>query len=52
MEREKKTDNEHRLSDKTEIEQANIRMDREFYGDDEIEHTEETTAAFINRNQS
>lgn len=52
MDRAKETASERPLSDKSEIEQANIRMDREFYGDTDIEHPEETTAPFINRNQS
>jgi len=52
MEREQDTPKEKRLSDKTETEQANIRMDREFYGDSQIEHPEEVTVPFVNRNQS
>ncbi|CAM4424025.1 hypothetical protein L1N85_22755 [Paenibacillus alkaliterrae] len=52
MDRAKEPANERRLSDKTEIEQANIRMDREFYGAADIDHPEETTVPFINRNQS
>ncbi|MDQ0914986.1 hypothetical protein [Paenibacillus sp. V4I5] len=52
MDRQKETASERLLSDKSEIEQANIRMDREFYGDTDIDHPEETTVPFINRNQS
>ncbi|MBD2868595.1 hypothetical protein [Paenibacillus arenilitoris] len=52
MDSEKETVSERPLSDKSEIEQANIRMDREFYGDPDIEHPEETTVPFVNRNQS
>lgn len=52
MERKKDIASERPLSDKSEIEQANIRMDREFYGDTDIEHPEESTVPFINRNQS
>lgn len=52
MDNQKETASEHPLSDKSEIEQANIRMDREFYKDSDIEHPEETTVPFINRNQS
>lgn len=52
MDRKKDIASERPLSDKSEIEQANIRMDREFYGDTDIEHPEESTVPFINRNQS
>ncbi|MDQ0064048.1 hypothetical protein [Paenibacillus harenae] len=52
MGRKKDIASERPLSDKSEIEQANIRMDREFYGDTDIEHPEESTVPFVNRNQS
>lgn len=52
MDLQKETASERLLSDKSEIEQANIQMDREFYGDMDIEHPEETTVPFIIRNQS
>jgi hypothetical protein len=52
MDHKKNSESELPLSDKTEIEQANIRMDREFYGDTDIEHPDELTVPFINRNES
>lgn len=52
MEREQDSTKEQCLTDKTETEQANIRMDRKFYRDSDIEHLEEVTVPFINRNQS
>jgi hypothetical protein len=52
MDRKKEATSERPLSDKSEIEQANTQMDREFYGDTEIVHPEESTVPFINRNQS
>ena len=52
MEHKQDSAKEQRLSDKTETEQANIRMDREFNDDSNIEHPEELTTPFINRNQS
>ncbi|GIP16172.1 hypothetical protein J40TS1_18140 [Paenibacillus montaniterrae] len=52
MEREQDSEKDQRLSDKTETEQANILMDREFNGDSNIEYPEEITVPIINRNQS
>lgn len=52
MEREQDSEKDQRLSDKTETEQANILMDREFNGDWNIEYPEEITVPIINRNQS
>lgn len=52
MEREQDTEKDQSLSDKTETEQANILMDREFNGDSSIEYSEEITVPLINRNQS
>lgn len=52
MEREQDSAKEQRMSDKTETEEANIRMDHEFYDDSDVEHPEIITMPFINRNQS
>lgn len=52
LEREQDTEKDQSLSDKTETEQANILMDREFNGDSSIEYSEEITVPLINRNQS
>jgi hypothetical protein len=52
MDRTNKTKGERQLSDKSKTEQANIQMDREFYGDADTEQPKETTVPFINRNQS
>jgi hypothetical protein len=52
MDRKRETASERPISDKSEIEQANTRMDSEFYSDTQIVHPEESTVPFINRNQS
>jgi|GEM_PF-2849683 len=52
MEPTKETKSKRSLSAKSEIEQANIHMDRQFYGDTDEEIPKETTVPFINRNQS
>jgi hypothetical protein len=52
MDRKKEIASERPLLGKSEVEQANTRMDRDFYSDTEIVYPEESTVPFINRNQS
>lgn len=52
MDLEKEHHEDGSPSDKTIVEQVNIEMDRKFYGENEVRQPEETTAPFINRNQS